>query len=118
MSIKTMMATACAALLSASAVSVRAQDTNTGSEKPAQGCCMPACAQRASGEHTPGPHAPGKMRCSLTGKVMETCCCVEKEGKMHCTLADRDVETCCCAPVTDDTEKTDQTDKSGGEAQK
>jgi hypothetical protein len=108
MSIKTMMATACAALLSASAVSVLAQDTNTGNEKPAQGCCMNACAKRAS----------AKMRCSLTGKVMETCCCVEKEGKMHCTLTDKDVETCCCAPVTDDTEKKDQADKPGDEAQK
>ena len=49
---------------------------------------------------------------------METCCCVEREGKMHCTLADKDVEACCCSPVTDDTEKTDTTDKSGGEAQK
>src|SRR5881397_2372588 len=113
MSIKTMMATACAALLSASAVSVRAQDTNTGNEQPARGCCMSACAQRAPGEHASGQQGSGKMRCSRTGKVMETCCCVEREGKMHCTLADKDVEACCCSPVTDDTEKTDTTDKSG-----
>ena len=113
MSIKTMMATACAALLSASAVSVLAQDANTGNEKPAQGCCMSACARHGSPKE-----GSGKMRCSLTGRVMDTCCCVEKEGKMHCTLADKDVETCCCAPVTDDTEKTDQADKPGDEAQK
>jgi hypothetical protein len=39
------------------------------------------------------------MRCSLTGKTVETCCCVQKEGKLHCTLADKDVETCCCKPA-------------------
>ena len=113
MSIKSMVATACAALLSASAVSVRAQDTNTGNEKPARACCMSACA----GHHS-AKDGSGKMRCSLTGRIMETCCCVEKEGKLHCTLADKDVETCCCAPVTDDSEKTEEATKSGDEAQK
>jgi hypothetical protein len=113
MSIKTMIITGCAALLSASAVSVFAQYTNTGNEKPAQGCCMSACARHGSPKD-----GSGKMRCSLTGRVMDTCCCIEKEGKMHCTLADTDVESCCCAPVTDDTEKTDPADKPGDEAQK
>ena len=113
MSIKTMMATACAALLSASAMSVLAQDTNTGNEKPARGCCMSACARHGSAKD-----GSGKMRCSLTGRIMDTCCCTEKDGKLHCTLADKDVESCCCAPVTDDTYKTDEAPKSGDEAQK
>lgn len=44
--------------------------------------------------------APGqKMRCSLTGQVVDKCCCVEGGGKLHCRLADKDVEKCCCTPV-------------------
>jgi hypothetical protein len=42
------------------------------------------------------------MRCSLTGRVVDTCCCVEREGKTHCTLADKDVAECCCTPVEDE----------------
>jgi hypothetical protein len=47
-------------------------------------------------------HEKHKMRCSLTGKVVHTCCCVEREGKTHCTLADKDVAECCCTPVEDE----------------
>ena len=43
-----------------------------------------------------------KMRCSLTGEVVDTCCCVEREGKTHCTLADKDVAECCCTPMEDE----------------
>ena len=63
MSIKSLMATACGALLTVSAMSALAQDTQTKDRKTS--CCTSAC----------GMHASGKMRCSLTGKVMETCCC-------------------------------------------
>ena len=55
------------------------------------------------------------LRCSLTGKTVETCCCVHKEGKLRCTLADKDVESCCCMPETD---ATDETDKTGNEEPK
>jgi hypothetical protein len=89
MSIKSLMAAACGALLTVSAMSALAQDTQTKDEK--KSCCASAC----------GMHASGKMRCSLTGKVMDTCCCVEKDGKLHCTLADKDVDTCCCKAVDD-----------------
>lgn len=41
----------------------------------------------------------GKLRCSLTEKVIEKCCCVEREGKTHCTLASEDVSPCCCRPA-------------------
>ena len=47
-------------------------------------------------------HEKRQMRCSLTGKVVDACCCVEREGKTHCTLADKDVAECCCTPVEDD----------------
>ena len=40
-----------------------------------------------------------RLRCSLTGKEVDKCCCVEREGKLHCTLADKDVEKCCCSEV-------------------
>lgn len=53
-----------------------------------------------------------KMRCSLTGKVVDTCCCVEREGKTHCTLANKDVEKCCCTPVEDDASVKDENSAS------
>ena len=40
-----------------------------------------------------------RLRCSLTGKEVDKCCCVEREGKLHCTLAKKDVEKCCCTEV-------------------
>ena len=98
MSIQKMMAAAFGALLTVSAMSALAQDTKAEDEKTAPACCMAACAK----------HTSGKMRCSLTGKTVETCCCVHKEGKLHCTLADKDVESCCCTPEADETDKTDK----------
>jgi len=108
MSIRNAMAVACGALLCLSGLSARAQDGDTPEDKTAQTCCMSGCAKHE-----------GKMKCSLTGQVMDTCCCTQKEGKLHCTLADKDVETCCCSPMedehdamTDTTDKTDKTDKT------
>jgi hypothetical protein len=46
----------------------------------------------------------GKMRCSLTGKVVDKCCCVQREGKSYCTLAKKTVDKCCCTPVTEGAE--------------
>ncbi|HEX9726226.1 MAG TPA: hypothetical protein VGC53_18255 [Vicinamibacteria bacterium] len=52
----------------------------------------PGCCVKKTGEKA------GKLRCSLTEKGIEECCCVKtEEGKLHCTLADKDVETCCCS---------------------
>jgi len=45
--------------------------------------------------------ASSKLRCSLTGKVVDSCCCVQRDGKLHCTLAGKDVEACCCHPVSE-----------------
>ena len=101
MSIKTLMATACGAFLAVSAMSAGAQDAQAGDEKKT--CCTSACTT----------HASGKMRCALTGKVIDSCCCVKNEGKLHCTLADKDVETCCCKPV-DEGDKTDDADTRDG----
>lgn len=37
-----------------------------------------------------------KLRCSLTGTEVESCCCVRREGKLFCTLAKGTVDSCCC----------------------
>lgn len=47
----------------------------------------------------PASSEASKLKCSLTGKVVEKCCCVDKDGKTHCTLADKDIERCCCKPA-------------------
>lgn len=66
-------------------------------------CEKPAAAVTAGPAQHEGHSTNGdqKMRCSSTGKVVDTCCCVEREGKTHCTLANRDVAECCCTPVAD-----------------
>jgi hypothetical protein len=82
---RTALALCCGALLS---VSVVAAD-----EAKAPACC----AKRATKEAT---EDSGKLRCSLTGKEIEKCCCEPREaGKMYCTLAKKEVDTCCCTEV-------------------
>jgi len=64
-----------------------------GEEPKTPACCLKK-ATKAASEKT------GKLRCSLTGKEVEKCCCEEREGgKLHCTLAKKDVEKCCCTEV-------------------
>lgn len=81
---KTLLAVAAAGLIGTSALAV---------DQPVRSCCK-GKAQAAQKEAK-----AGKLRCSLTGKVVDKCCCVEREGRTHCTLADKDVATCCCKPV-------------------
>lgn len=59
-------------------------------DPPKPACCAKKAAATQGAE---------KLRCSLTGKVVDKCCCVEKAGKLHCTLADKDVASCCCSPA-------------------
>ena len=55
------------------------------------------CAKKAVKEST---EKAGKFRCSLTGTVVDKCCCEAREGgKLHCTLAKKDVDKCCCTEV-------------------
>lgn len=82
---RTLLATGFAALLGLTAFA---------DEAPKKSCC-------AKPQQTTGETRATKLRCSLTGKVVEKCCCVEKEGKRLCTLADKTVEKCCCTPVKD-----------------
>ena len=44
----------------------------------------------------------GKLRCSLTGKVVDKCCCEKREGKLYCPLAKKSVDKCCCTEVKAD----------------
>lgn len=41
----------------------------------------------------------GALRCTLTKKVIEKCCCEQKDGKTYCPLAKKTVEKCCCEPA-------------------
>lgn len=79
MSSRTLMALGCAALLGTAAFP---------GDAPRPACCAKKAAEA---------QGAGAMRCSLTGKTVDKCCCVEKAGKLRCTLADKDVTTCCCS---------------------
>ena len=76
---KIVLAICCAALLGFPAFS------GDGDKAPA------CCAKKAGAAQT-----TQRMHCTLTGKDVDKCCCVERNGKLHCTLADKDVEKCCC----------------------
>ena len=41
----------------------------------------------------------GALRCTLTDKKIEKCCCEQKDGKTYCPLAKKTVEKCCCEPA-------------------
>lgn len=40
-----------------------------------------------------------RLECSLTGKIVDKCCCEQRDGSTYCTLAKKAVEKCCCSPV-------------------
>jgi hypothetical protein len=41
--------------------------------------------------------ATDTLTCNLTGKSVDSCCCVKADnGSLHCKLADKDVKKCCC----------------------
>lgn len=85
MSKRTLLALCCTGFLSVPAFAV---------DQAKPGCCAKPAKQAAATADT-----AEKLRCSLTGKVVDKCCCVERDGKRHCTLADKDVEKCCCSPA-------------------
>lgn len=82
---RTALALCCAGLLSIPAFA--------GDEPKTPACCAKKGAKATT-------EKSGKLRCSLTGKEVDKCCCEPREGgKMHCTLANKDVEKCCCTEV-------------------
>jgi len=89
---RTVLVLCCAGLLSVPAFA--------GDESKTPACCAKKAASEAA-EKT------GKLRCSLTGKVVDKCCCEPREGgKMHCTLAKKDVDKCCCVEVKAESKET------------
>jgi hypothetical protein len=80
---KTLVALGCAGVLATAGVFAAGDKT-------------PPCCHKA--KQTTEQSAQ-KMRCSLTGETIDTCCCEQRQGKLHCTLADKDVQVCCCKPV-------------------
>ena len=89
MTFKTLVAVGFTGLLGAGAFAGDAKDTPP--------CCQkkPQAADAAKGK------ASTKLRCTLTGKVVDKCCCEQREGKTYCPLAGKTVEKCCCEPVAD-----------------
>ena len=80
------MALCCTGLLSVAAFA--------GGDRSGQ---TPACCARRA---ISAPAKAGKLRCSLTGKEVDKCCCEPREGgKMYCTLAKKEVDKCCCTEV-------------------
>ena len=47
----------------------------------------------------PTPTNAAGLRCTLTGKKIESCCCTQKDGKLYCPLAKKSIEKCCCEPA-------------------
>lgn len=89
---RTALALCCTPLLSAMAFA--------GDEPKTPACC----AKKAATE--PAEKA-GRLRCSLTGKEIEKCCCEPREGgKMYCTLAKKEVNKCCCTEVKAESKET------------
>lgn len=89
MSKKSLLALGCMALLTVPAAT----------DGPAQPSC---CARPAKGSEASAASKPdkaAKLKCSLTGKVVDKCCCEEREGKTYCTLAKKSIDKCCCAPA-------------------
>ena len=37
-----------------------------------------------------------KMKCRITGKTMNECCCDMKDGKFYCKLTKKTYDKCCC----------------------
>ena len=59
----------------------------------------PCCRKKPRAADAAKDKPTAKMRCSLTGKVVDKCCCEQREGKTYCTLAGKTVESCCCEPA-------------------
>jgi len=78
-----------AALLAAAGLAALDQSKSKGS------CCTPEKSTKAGDQAT----AQEPLRCTLTGKTVESCCCTEKDGKLYCPLAKKTIESCCCVPA-------------------
>ena len=79
-----------AALLAAAGLAALEQPKSKGS------CCAPDKSTKAGNQ----AKAQEPLRCTLTGKTVESCCCTEKDGKLYCPLAKKTIESCCCVAAS------------------
>lgn len=90
MTLKALTVVGFAGLLGAGALAGSGQDT-------------PPCCQKKEQPADGAKAKPStKVRCTLTGKVVDKCCCEQRDGKTYCPLAGKAVEKCCCEPVADE----------------
>ena len=52
-----------------------------------------------------GANKQATLRCTLTGKKIEKCCCEKRGEKLYCTLAKKPIDKCCCVPAEAQKEK-------------
>ena len=52
---------------------------------------------------TPKKEAP--LRCTLTDKKIEKCCCETRGEKLYCPLAKKSIDKCCCEPAAGQKDK-------------
>lgn len=64
-------------------------------------CCQKKDKPAAGAKAT----SSAKMRCTLTGKVSDKCCCEQRDGKTYCSQTGKAIEKCCCEPVADEPAK-------------
>ena len=79
-----------AALLAAAGLAALEQPKSKGS------CCAPEGSAKTENQ----AKAQEPLRCTLTGKTVESCCCTEKDGKLYCPLAKKTIESCCCVAAS------------------
>jgi hypothetical protein len=84
---RTALALCCAGLLSLPAFAV---------EEPKKPSC---CAKKSATDDKSAVKPATRMRCTLTGKEVDKCCCEKRDGKLYCRLAKKAVEKCCCEEV-------------------
>ena len=65
-------------------------------EEPKVPAC---CAKKSATEKGAAEKAATKMRCTLTDKEVDKCCCERRDGTLYCPLAKKTVEKCCCEEV-------------------
>ena len=71
------------------------------------GCCAPEGGAKTENQ----AKSQEPLRCTLTGKTIESCCCTEKDGKLYCPLAKKTIESCCCVPANAAQAKGDADDQ-------
>lgn len=97
MSRRSLLTLCCMSLLAVSA----------GADGQPRSCCARPDKKAASeSSTTAAPADTGKLKCSLTGKVVDKCCCEQRDGATYCKLAKKTVEKCCCSPVSPESKPT------------